>query len=142
VPNPPGTSVLPSFTTPASIAAATWVAVAPYVWGELSGLERVVLGPLPGAVTAVFAGADYALWRRRRRPWHDWHVIGLLLPAIAAGVWIAVGALILGAPLTREQLLAVAVGPGVALVGLLTTTVSYHGRHHPDEYRLKRTGDP
>ena len=68
----------------------------------------------------------------------------LLLPAIAAGVWVAVGALVLDAGLTREQLLAGAVGPGVALVGLLTTTISYHGRHHPDEYRRshERTGSP
>ena len=127
--------MLPSFTTPAAIAVAAWVAVAPYVWGELSGVERAVLGPVPGGVAAVFAWGDYALWRSRGRPWHDWDVIVLMLPAIAASVWVAVGALVLDAGLTREQLLAEGVGPGVALVGLLTTTISYHGRHHPDEYR-------
>ena len=105
--------------TLAAVAVAVWVAAAPYVWGDLDSLERAVLGPVPGGVAAAFACWDYALWRRRGRPWHDWQVIVLLLPAIAAGVWVAVGA----------------VGPGVALVGLLTTTISYHGRHHPDEYR-------
>ena len=133
--HPPGTSVLPSFLTPPVLAAATWVAVAPYVWGDASTLHRAVLGPIPGGVVLGCALADYVLWRRRGRPWHDWQVIVLLLPAIAAGVWVAVGALVLDAGLTREQLLATAVGPGVALVGLLTTLVSYHGRHHPDEYR-------
>ena len=131
----PGESVLPSFAMPPILAAAAWVAIAPYVWGDTSGLERALLGPVPGAVAAVFAVADYALWRRRGRPWHDWGVILLLLPAIAAGVWIAVGALVLDAPLGRAELLAESVGPGVALVGLLTTVISYHGRHHPDDYR-------
>ena len=42
---------------------------------------------------AVF---DYALWSRRNRPWHDWTVILLLLPAILAAVWIAVGGLVTG----------------------------------------------
>jgi hypothetical protein len=111
------------------------VSVAPYVWGEASTLHRAVTGAVPGAVAFAFALWDYVLWRRRGRPWHDWHVIVLLLPAIAAGVWVAVGALALGAGLTREQLLGTSVGPGIALLGLLTTTVSYHGRHHPDEYR-------
>ena len=121
--------------TPAAVAVAVWVAAAPYVWGDLDSLERAVLGPVPGGVAAVFACWDYALWRGRGRPWHDWQVIVLLLPAIAAGVG---GQRADGDPdagLTREQLLAGAVGPGVALVGLLTTTISYHGRHHPDEYR-------
>ena len=140
--HPPGTSVLPSFTTAAAVAIAIWVSLAPYVWGDLSDTERAVLGPVPGVVAAVFAALDYALWRRRGRPWHDWQVIVLLLPAIAAGVWIAVGALVLDAGLTREQLLAEAVGPGVALVGLLTTTISYHGRHHPDEYRSTSGSTP
>jgi hypothetical protein len=134
--------VLPSFTTPAVVAVALWVAAAPYAWSEASGGDRVVLGPVPGAVAAIFAGADYALWRRRGRPWHDWQVILLLLPAVGAGVWVAVGALILDAGLTREQLLAAAVGPGVALVGLLTTTISYHGRHHPDEYAPRTASAP
>jgi hypothetical protein len=132
--HPPGTPVLPSFTTPPVLAAAAWVGVAPYVWSDASVLERAVLGPAPGGVALVFALADYLVWRLRGRPWHDWRVILLLLPAVSAGVWIAVGALALDAGLTREQLLGTAVGPGVGLVGLLTTTISYHGRHHPDEY--------
>jgi hypothetical protein len=82
------------------------------------------------------------VWRSRGRPWHDWLVILLLLPAIAAGVWVAVGALVLDAGLTREQLLGAAVGPGIALVGLLTTTISYHGRHHPDEYSRRAASGP
>jgi hypothetical protein len=127
--------VLPSFTTAAILVAGAWVVVAPYVVGEASPLERALIGPVPGAVVIGFAGLDYVLWRRRGRPWHAWTVIVLLLPAIGAGVWVAVGALVLDAELTNEELLAAGVGPGVALVGLLTTTISYHGRHHPDEYR-------
>jgi hypothetical protein len=131
----PGESVLPSFATPPILAVAAWVAIAPYVWGDAPELDRAVLGPLPGAVAAAFTAADYGIWRTQGRPWHDWLVIVMLLPAIAAGVWITVGGLILDTGLTREQLLAQAVGPGIALVGLLTTVISYHGRHHPDEFR-------
>jgi hypothetical protein len=131
----PGKSVLPSFAVPPIAAAALWVIVAPLVWTDASVLERAVLGPVPGAVALACALADYALWRARGRPWHDWHVILLLLPAIGAGVWVAVGALILDAAYSREELLGLSVGPGVALVGLLVTVISYHGRHHPDEYR-------
>jgi hypothetical protein len=127
--------VLPSFATPPILAVALWVAIAPYAWGEASSVHRAVLGPVPGAVVLAFALADYVLWRRLGRPWHDWRIIVLLLPAIAAGVWVAIGALALDSGYTREQLLGMSVGPGVALVGLLTTVVSYHGRHHPDEYR-------
>jgi hypothetical protein len=141
-PHPPGTSVLPSFTTPPALAAAAWVAVAPYLVGEASSLERAILGPLPGAVALLFAGLDYVLWRRRGRPWHDWAVIVLVLPAIAAGVWATIGALILDTGLSRTEILVTGVGPGVALIGLLTTTVSYHGRHHPDEYRSAGRNGP
>jgi hypothetical protein len=130
----PGKSVLPSFLTPPTLLAAVWLAAAPYVWTDASTLERAVTGPLPGAVAFLCAGWDYVLWRRRGRPWHDWHVILLLFPAIAAGVWAAIGALVLGLPYSRPELLGLAVGPGIALVGLLTTAVSYYGRHHPDEF--------
>ena len=126
-----GRSVLPSFLTPPVVATAVWVSIAPFVWTDAATLDRTVIGPVPGAVVLAFSLWDYSLWRRRERPWHDWAVIVLLLPAVAAGVWVAVGALALDAGLSREQLLAIAVGPGVALVGLLTTTISYHGRHHP-----------
>ncbi|MFN8187262.1 MAG: hypothetical protein U0R69_09290 [Gaiellales bacterium] len=133
----PGRSVLPSFATPPILLAGLWVAIAPLVWTDVSTLERVVLGPVPGTTVIAFALWDYVLWRRRNRPWHDWQVILLLLPAIAAGVWVAVGALALDAPYTREELLGLSVGPGIALVGLLVTVISYHGRHHPDEYRTR-----
>jgi hypothetical protein len=139
----PGRSVLPSFLLWPTLAAAAWAAAAPYVWVEdASGRNAALAGALPGAVAFGFTLADYLVWRRRGRPWHDWTVIVLLLPAIAAAVWIAVGALVLDAELSREELLAAAVGPGVALVGLLTTTISYHGRHHPDEYSVARSEDP
>jgi hypothetical protein len=129
----PGRSVLPSFLTPAISAAALWVAIAVYAWTDASTLDRSLIGPLPAGVVLACSLWDYVLWRRRGRPWHDPAVIVLLLPAIAAGVWVAVGALVLDAGLSRTELLGVSVGPGVALVGLLTTTISYHGRHHPDE---------
>jgi hypothetical protein len=131
----PGRSVLPSFTTAAIALVAAWVSVAGYVWTEAGQVDRALTGPLPGAVALGFALGDYVLWRSRGRPWHDWPVILLLLPAIAAGVWTAIGALVLEAAFSREELLGIAVGPGIALVGLLTTTISYHGRHHPDEFR-------
>ncbi len=131
----PGKSVLPSFLLWPVLAAAAWVSIAVYVWPSATTFEKLVTGPLPGAVVFALALADYAVWRRRGRPWHDWLVILLLLPPILAGVWIAIGALVLDAPFSRNELLGIAVGPGVALVGLLTTTISYHGRHHPDEYR-------
>lgn len=128
-----GDGVLPSWLLGPTLVGALWAAVAPFGLTEISTLEAELTGTLPGGVIVVLALADYALWRSRGRPWHDWTVILILLPAIAAAVWIAVGGLVLDAPLSREELLGVEVGPGVALTGLLTTTISYHGRHHPDE---------
>jgi hypothetical protein len=93
----------------------------------------VLTGILPGALVLVLAVADYALWSRRERPWHDWMVILLLLPAILAAVWIAVGGLVTGVERSDEARLLLEVGPGVALTGLLCTLISYHGRHHPRE---------
>jgi uncharacterized membrane protein YjjP (DUF1212 family) len=90
-------------------------------------------GVLPAVVVLVLVLADYHLWERRGRPWHDWTVILLLLPAIAAAVWIAVGGLAVDVERTDAARLAYEVGPGVALVGLLCTLISYHGRHHPNE---------
>lgn len=124
--------VLPSWLLPPTVAAALWVALAPFWLTDLATLDAELTGTLPGGVALVFAAADYVLWRRRGRPWHDWGVILLLLPAIAAGVWAAIGGLVLDLGLSREELLGLEVGPGVALTGLLTTTISYHGRHYPD----------
>jgi hypothetical protein len=129
-----GRSVLPSFLLWPALALGAWVAVGAFLTGAETW-QQVVLGPVPGAVVLAFTLADYVVWRRRGRPWHDWLVILLLLPPIFAGVWVAVGALALEAAYDRDELLGVAVGPGVALVGLLCTTISYHGRHHPDEFR-------
>ena len=83
----------------------------------------------------MLAVTDYALWVRRERPWHDWTVILLLLPAVLAAVWIAVGGLVTGVERSDEARLLLEVGPGVALTGLHCTLISYHGRHHPLEER-------
>ena len=90
---------------------------------------------VPAALIAVLALADYWLWERRSRPWHDWSVILLLLPAIFAGVWIGVGGLLLDVGRTDSGRLVHEVGPGIGLVGLLCTLIAYHGRHHPFEGR-------
>jgi hypothetical protein len=95
--------------------------------------RELLTGALPAAVVLVLVLADYHLWERRGRPWHDWSVILILLPAIAAAVWIAVGGLAMGVERTDAARLAYEVGPGVAIVGLLCTLISYHGRHHPNE---------
>jgi hypothetical protein len=94
---------------------------------------EVLTGILPAALVLVLAVLDYAFWERRGRPWHDWTVILLLLPAILAAVWIAVGGLVTGVDRSDEARLLLEVGPGVALTGLLCTLISYHGRHHPLE---------
>jgi hypothetical protein len=117
---------VPRYLTAASITLALWVAAA-------SG--EVVTGILPALVVLVLAGADYVLWERHERPWHDWTLILLLLPSILAAVWIAVGGLVTGVARSNEARLLLEVGPGVALTGLLCTLISYHGRHHPDEGR-------
>jgi hypothetical protein len=93
----------------------------------------VLTGILPAILVLVLAVADYALWSRRKRPWHDWTVILLLLPAILAAVWIAVGGLVTDVERSDAARLLLEVGPGVALTGLLCTLISYHGRHHPSE---------
>ena len=99
----------------------------------MAGSGEVLTGILPGVLVLALAVADYALWLRRKRPWHDWTVILLLLPAILASVWIAVGGLVTGVERSDEGRLLWEVGPGVALTGLLCTLISYHGRHHPLE---------
>jgi hypothetical protein len=125
--------VLPTWLLVPTLGVAAWAAVAPFALTDASSGDVVACFTVPGAVVAGFALADWAVWRRRRRPWHDWTVIVLLLPAIAAAVWLTLGGIVEGLALTRAELLGLEVGPGMALVGLLATTVSYHGRHHPDE---------
>jgi hypothetical protein len=115
---------VPKYLTLAGVVLALWV----LVWsGELW------TGSLPAAVVLGTVIADFRTWRRRGRPWHDWPTIVLLLPAIGAAVWIAVGGLVLGVERTNEARLLGEVGPGVGLTGLLCTLISYHGRHHPNE---------
>jgi hypothetical protein len=48
-------------------------------------------------------------------------------------VWIGVGGLLLDVDRTDSERLLYEVGPGIGLVGLLCTLISYHGRHHPFE---------
>ena len=115
---------MPRYLTASSVAVALFVVAA-------SG--RFATGVLPALVVVGFVAVDYVLWARRGRPWHDPAVIVLLLPGIAGAVWIAVGGLATGVERSAGARLAFEVGPGVALVGLLCTLVSYHGRHHPGE---------
>ena len=115
---------MPRYLTAASVAAAVWVA---------AFSDELWTGLLPAALVAAIAILDYRLWSSLGRPWHDWRVILLLLPAIAAAVWIAVGGLAIGVERSDAERLAHEVGPGIALTGLLCTLISYHGRHHPRE---------
>ena len=115
---------MPRYLTAAAVVLALWVAVR-------SGEPWT--GLLPALVVLVLAAADYRLWERRSRPWHDWHVILLLLPAIFAAVWIGVGGLLLDVTRSDSGRLVYEVGPGIGLVGLLCTLIAYHGRHHPFE---------
>jgi hypothetical protein len=117
---------VPRYLTLATMLVALWVIVF---------AQKIWTSALPAAVVLGTAIADYRLWTARGRPWHDWTVIVLLLPAIAAAVWIAVGGLVVGVERSDAERLLVEVGPGVALTGLLCTLISYHGRHHPDEHR-------
>lgn len=70
-----------------------------------------------GLAGAAFALAGYALWLRRGRPWHDLQVVALLLPGLAAALWLA----------------SASTWPGVALTGLLCAILGHHGRHRPAE---------
>ena len=115
---------MPRYLTGAAVVLALWVAAR-------SG--EIWTGMLPGALIAALALVDYALWERRARPWHDWTVILLLLPAIFAAVWLGVGGLLLDVVRTDSGRLVYEVGPAIGLVGLLCTLISYHGRHHPFE---------
>ena len=115
---------MPRYLTAAATVLALWVAIRSYeLW----------TGILPGCFVVVLALVSYVHWERHRRPWHDWAVILTLLPAILASVWIGVGGLLLDVARTDDGRLVYEVGPGIGLVGLLCTLISYHGRHHPDE---------
>jgi hypothetical protein len=112
--------MLPTWLTPPIVAIAVTVAAAS---------QELVTGIVPGLLTALFGAADYALWRKRARPWHDRGVIVLLLPALACAVWIGVGGLVLDVGRSDDARLLLEVGPGIALTGMITTVISYHGRH-------------
>jgi hypothetical protein len=94
---------------------------------------RTLTGVLPGVVAAGAVAGDYAVWRRRGKPWHDAAVIILLLPALAGGLWIGVGGTLLDVHRGDAGRLLLEVGPGLALTGLVTTLISYHGRHRPSD---------
>jgi hypothetical protein len=115
---------VPRYLTAAAVVLAGWVAAA-------SG--EIWTGVLPACAIIALTTADYVLWIRRRRRWHDWTVILLLLPAIFGAVWLGVGGLLLDVERTDGGRLALEVGPAVGLTGLLCTLISYHGRHHPGE---------
>jgi hypothetical protein len=117
---------VPRYLTAGAVVLALWVAVR-------SGEPWT--GVLPATLVAVLTSAVYWLWERRNRPWHDWTVILLLLPAIFSAVWIGVGGLLLDVTRSDSGRLLYEVGPGIGLVGLLCTLIAYHGRHHPDETR-------
>jgi hypothetical protein len=114
---------LPTALTPPAAAVAVWVAAA-------SG-GRVLSGILPGALAAAVVLVAHVAWRRRGKRWHDGLVIVALLPALACGLWIGVGGIVLDVARSDAGRLLVEVGPGLALTGLVTTIISYHGRHDP-----------
>jgi hypothetical protein len=88
-------------------------------------------GGVPALVAALFLAGDYVLWQRRGEPWHDALVIVLVLPALAAGLWIGIGGTVLDVSRGAGGRVALEVGPGLALTGLTCTLVSYFGRHRP-----------
>ena len=115
---------LPGALTPALAAVGIWVAAA-------SG--RVATGVVPGLVAALAAVVADTAWRRRGKRWHDAPVILALLPALAAGLWAAVGGTLLHVHRGEAGRLLLELGPGLALTGLATTLISYHGRHRPEQ---------
>ena len=115
---------MPRYLTVGAVALALWVAVR-------SG--ETWTGTVPASLVALLALVSYVHWERHGRPWHDWTVILVVLPAILASVWIGVGGLITDVVRTDEGRLVYEVGPGIGLVGLLCTLIAYYGRHHPGE---------
>jgi peptidoglycan/LPS O-acetylase OafA/YrhL len=123
-PSGPGAAVaLPDALTPAVLAVC--------VWGAAS--DEWAAAIVPSLVAAVFVGCSYGLWIRRGRPWHDRLAIVLLLPALAAALWLAIGGAVLGDRHGDGGRLLLEVGPGLALTGLVCAVAGYHGRHHPDD---------
>lgn len=120
---------MPKYLTAGAVILGLWVAIAS---------REPWTGILPGVLIAFLAVADWGLWETRGRPWHDWTVILLLLPAIFAAVWIGVGGLLFDIGRTDSERLLYEVGPGIGLVGLLCTLISYHGRHDPFEGETER----
>jgi hypothetical protein len=119
---------VPRYLTAAAIVLALWVAARSFeIW----------TGILPASLVVLLAFVSHIHWERHGRPWHEWSVILTLLPAILASVWIGVGGLLLDVARTDDARLVYEVGPGIGLVGLLCTLISYHGRHHPDEAALR-----
>ena len=112
--------MLASWLTPPIVVIGVAVAAAS---------QEVVTGIVPGLLAAAFTAADYALWRKRGRPWHDRDVIFLLLPGLACAVWIGVGGLVLDVERSDDARLVLEVAPGIAMTGMITTLISYHGRH-------------
>jgi hypothetical protein len=125
--------VLPSWLTPPIAAIGI---------GVTAASQEVLTGVLPGALGAALAVADYVLWRKRGRPWHDPAVIVLLLPSLVCAVWLGVGGLVLGVERNDEARLLLEVGPGIALTGLIATLISYHGRHAPTESQVEAAKAP
>ena len=124
--------VLPSWLLGPILLTCIWTAVAPFAFADVSTSARLGMGVIPAAAVLAVALSSWRLWLSHGKPWHDWSVIITLLPAIVAAIWITVGSLILELDLSRGEVLGLSVGPGIALVGLLSTTISFHGRHHPD----------
>ena len=96
-----------------------------------AGSQRAWTGIVPAVAGAAFVIAADARWRARGKPWHDPLVIVLLLPALACGLWIGIGGLVTDVGRGAPGRLLLEVGPGLALTGLVSTLVSYHGRHRP-----------
>ena len=112
---------MPKYLTAGIVVLAGWVMLA----------SGALYAGLPAAAALVLTAIAYAYWEKRGRPWHEWTVILLLLPAIGCAVWIAVGGLVLDEERSNDARLLFEVGPGVGLTGLLCTLISYHGRHFP-----------
>jgi drug/metabolite transporter (DMT)-like permease len=113
---------LPAALTPAIAVVGVFVA---------TGSRHALTGVVPAVVAALSAVVADALWRRRGKRWHDAAVIVALLPALAGGLWIGLGGTLLHVHRGEAGRLLLEIGPGLALTGLATTLISYHGRHRP-----------